>query len=419
MSYYETFGSKIYRHISLDELHKLIVNSIGRTGPVEIDVREATGYVLYMDVKAKYSRPLYSISHVDGFAVSSTDTHNASNENPVKLKIIDGDPRKGLEIELRSGEAFFVETGYPIPINSDAVIPIEETKIIEGYVYVYKPVSKGYHVFPSETDFKRDELVFKAGRRLSIFDIKTLMDLGVWSVKVYGKPRIAVFSIGDELVDEPYPGGTYIPASTRYVDKYCLEYYNGEVVHMGILPDDPETIVNVIENYLDKTDIVITIGGVSMGPRDHTWISLFKTLKPDKWWRGVKFWPGRSNSGMIVRGKPIVNQPGLPQSSISTLLFILTPLVRYMQGEALKLDYPYKLARVDKEYVFEKYVDHHRIYYTYTLDEEAVIIENPGSYYLKPLINSNGFIILNPYMTRLEKNQTISVYRYPPIHGLF
>lgn len=410
---------KQYKHIELETLYEILKTSVSRTKIVRIDSKKAVGYVLAKPIHAIYDRPPLDISHVDGFAVRSSDLVNASRKNPVKLRLVKNiDPRRAGDYVLSRGETVFVETGHPIPVGADAVIPVEDTIVNDEYVYFHYSIKPGFHVFPGETDLRRGDLVFDKGVRITPLVIKILLDLGYNEVYVYNKPRIAIYSIGDEIIDQPYdPEIDKLPGSTRYLDKYSIKYYGGIIVDEDILPDNPEKIMNRIKNILHRTDLVVTIGGVSMGPKDKTWITLYRGFKPEKYWRGVKIWPGRSNSGLIVNGKPIINQPGLHQSSLTTLILIITPILNYMQGLELKPKYPCIEAELEEDIVMEKYIDHYRIWYLKLEGNRVKPIENKGSYYLSPMTKSNSYTILKPGVTKINRNTKINTCFYPPIHS--
>lgn len=418
--YFREYGYKRYRHVRLEELYDIIRRFIGRVNRVRVDVRKSLGHVLAEEIRVKYDRPDKDISHVDGFAVRSDDLSTATIYLPVKLRIVKGvDPRKADKYVLRRGETVFVETGHPIPPNADAVIPIEEVKIEGNYIIVDKPVYRYYHVFRRGSDFKAGEIVFTPGTRISSMVVKTLLDLGYEEVVVYRKPRVTLFSVGDELVDQPYkPGSGYLPASTRYLDEQALKYYGAEIIESRIIPDDPWVITKSVKEALEKADLVVTIGGVSMGPRDHSWIALYENLHPRMWWRGVKIFPGRSNSGLIIDDKLVVNQPGLHQSSLSTLILILTPILNYLQGGILKPIYPCFEVCLENDVYFNKYFDHYKIGFLNVRDGKAYFIESPGSYHLKPMTSSNAFTIVEPGIERIRKESYIDACIYPPIHGL-
>jgi len=416
--YFSVLSVKRYSHISLDELYRMLKASVKRVEVVRADPRKAVGLVLAEDLYAKFDRPEKDISHVDGFAVRSQDLLSTSTFYPTRLRLVkDVDPRNADKYSLKRGEAVFVETGYPIPENADAVIPVEAVRVEGGYIVVDKPVHKYYQVFPKGSDYVAGELVAKRGSRITPLLAKALLDLGFEEVLVYRRPRVVVYGVGDELRDEPYrPGMSFLPASSLYLDMEAMKYYGGEIVETGILPDSPEAIAGSVERALAKADLVITIGGVAMGPRDYSWLSLHERLKAEVWWRGVKVLPGRATSGFVVNGKVVVNQPGLPLSTLSSLILILTPLLNYMQGLELEPKYPCTEVVIENDISFTGFTDHYKIAFLRVEGRRARFIEARGSYYLKPALASNAFTLVDPGIERIRQESFVEACFYPPLH---
>jgi len=416
--YFDGYKRKLYTHVDLDKLYSLFKKHVKPIEKIKIDVRKSIGYIIAEDVYAKYDRPLKNISHVDGFAVRSDDVFNASQFSTIKLKIVKNiDPRKADTYILGRGETVFVETGYPIPVNADAVIPVENVEVKDEYIIVDKPVYRYYQVFLKATDFKQGELAIPKGTRITPLHVKILMDLGYSEVFVYRKPRISILNIGSELVDSPFnPESENLPASTMYLDTYSLTYYGGEIVDNKIIPDDPGLILEAVKNSLENSDVVITIGGVSMGPRDYTWMSIVSGFERSIYWRGVKIFPGRATSGFIIDGKPVINQPGLPLSSLSCLILVITPLINYLQGGVLKPSYPCFEVKLMNDISFKTFIDHYKLAFLKVEDGKASMVEMKGSYYLKTVLHSNSFTVLTPGVETIRKDSYIDACIYPPLH---
>ncbi len=419
MTEYSFIYEKIYKHMDLSKLYDLIRNNVRPLKTIRIDVRNAYNYVLAEDIYSPIDRPIDDLSHVDGFAVRYEDVKHASRESPVRLRIVkDINPRSAGEHEIREGEAVFVETGYPIPKGSDLVIPAEDVEIRDEYIIVYKSYEKYQHVFPRGTDYKAGSLVFRKGTRISPFMIKTMLDLGIGKIVVYDKPRVAIYSVGNELVDQPYdPSTGKLPTSTRIVDKYAVEYYGGIVIEEGKLNDDPGEIVGTIDNILDFVDMVITIGGVSMGPRDYSWISLYKKYKPRHYWRGLKIHPARSTSGLIIGDKIIINQPGLHQSSLSALILVITPILNYLQGMGIEPRYKCFRMISYRDYFENKMIDHYRVRPVRIINDSfGEILSMKGSYYLSPVNNGDAFTVLKPGVRGVGKGDVFKACIYEPVY---
>ena len=388
----------------------------------EIDVRYALGYVLAEDIYSPIDRPFIDISHVDGYAIRSIDTQGASSMKPIKLKVVKGvDPRNAHKYTIKEGEAVFVETAYPLPVGADAVVPVESVKRKGDMIYVYREIKSGLDVFRKGSDFKKGEKIASKGDYINLSIQKALMDLGIKYVKVFCRPRIAIIGVGSELTDEIVtPSTSKITASSSFFLKHILEYYGAKIAYMGLAKDDPNDLISKI-NYLlrKRIDLIITIGGVSMGPKDFTWITIYQFYRPRIFFRGLKAHPGRSTSGTLVEGTPIINLPGLPQSTLSGTLFIILPIINYMAGHGFSVKLPFIDVRIDDDYVFDKYVGFYRLRFL-KIDynkNRASIIRGLGSYHVSVFIKSNAFTIIKPGVKTIPKGEKIRAYYLEPIYN--
>jgi len=411
--------SRLYRYLTPSEALRILIEGLGRREHL-IDVRRALGKVLAEDVYSPIDRPWTNLSHVDGFAVHSKDTLGATSTSPTKLRVVEGvDPRNAHEYSLKNGEAVFVETGYPIPKGADAVIPVEAVKVVDKYILVYSSVKPGFNITPKAGDIGRGKLVARKGTVITPALQKLMIDLGIRNVKVYDNPKVVVIGVGDELVDEVIPPTTSkIPNSSTYMVKGILNYYGANVVKTMILPDDPEKLVNEIKELANNVDVVVTIGGVSMGPRDYTWISLKEKLGVAKYFRGLRIQPGRATSGLRISDSVVINMPGLPQSTLASLVFILLPLINYLRGIGPYIKLPYTIAVNKRKVKIRKYPSFHRIRYVTLEDKYAEVVAETDSYYASPIALTDGFTIIPPGKTIIDENEEIKVYHLPPIHEI-
>lgn len=392
-----------------------------RLSTSELDIRYAYGYVLAEDIYAPIDRPFTDISHVDGYAVRSIDTRGASSRNPVKLKVVDTvDPRNAHKYVLGEGEAVFVETAYPLPVNADAVVPVESVRREGNIVYVYREIKSGSEVFRKGSDFRMGEKVASRGDVINPSIQRILMDLGIKYVKVYRRPRVAIIGVGSELTDEVVePSTSKITASSSYFLKHILEHQGAKIAYMGLAKDDPNDLISMI-NYLlrKRIDLIITIGGVSMGPRDFTWITIYQYYRPKIFFRGLRTHPGRSTSGILVEGIPIINLPGLPQSTLSGTLFIILPIINYMYGRGFHVKLPFIDVEIDDDYVFDKYMGFYRLRFLKINYNEgkAKIIRGLGSYHVSIFTRSDAFTIIKPGVKSISKGERIRAYYLEPIY---
>lgn len=367
-----------------------------------VKVEDSVGHVLAEDVISPRDVPPFDIAHYDGYAVRSEDTLYASHERPRKLSIVGemgllDSPEK---LKISDGEAAKVVTGSPLPDGSDAVAPREQVREGDGYIELVRPVPKGYHVVPRGSDVRKGEVILRRGARVGGKEAKVLMDLGVEKVKVYRRPRAYVLPIGSEFVE----GGRRETHS--FLISYLIERNGGEAIRARPVEDDPEEIGEAMRSALEEADILVTIGGLSMGPRDYVWAQAMKIGRPI--FRGLRAHPGKVTSAALSK-KPIVMLPGLIQSTISGSIFILLPLIRYISGLTpsplylkgefeLKDDVevsaykPFKRLRLAK--VTERGVE----IFKYASSDEGV------------LLRADGLVIIDEGVERMRKGERVKVW---------
>ncbi len=411
---------KLYKYVEPREAVKILIHDTKPTIAVEVDVRESCFHTIAEDVYSPIDRPWTNISHFDGYAVRSIDTQKASSTNPVKLRIIqEVDPRNAHQYTLGEGEAVYVETGYPLPINADSIVPVESTRRIGDYILVYHPARPGDHVIHMSGDVAKGELILRKGAVITPAIQNLLISLGIERVLVRKPPRVSIISIGSELTDEPIaPTTSKIPASSAYMVENTVKFYGGEINEKTIVNDDTKEIVETISQILEEADLIITIGGVSMGPKDLTWTSIHNAFKSEHGFRGIKVQPGRATSGFNIKGKIIVNLPGLPQSTFTGLVTIVLPVLNYLLGRRAEINAPFINARSKQRYIIKGYPSFYRLRFAVIENGAAsLIVENNSSYFIKPIALSNGFTIIPPNKTVVEKGEELKVYILPPFYN--
>lgn len=407
---------RLYRYVDPRRAVEILAPSSSILGVEEIDVRDSLYRVLASDITSPAPRPWANISHVDGFAVRSSDTCGASSSNPVLLRLVkEVDSRSAHEYRLKPGETVFVETGHPVPEGADAVYPVESTRVIGDNVAFFKPARSGENIIPRGSDVGEKTVVARRGERITPALQKLLMDLGIPAVEVYEKPRVTIVSVGSELVDKAVPASTgKIPASSAYLVESILTYWGCNVVGTVKAFDEPGDIAEKTINALEKSHVVVSIGGVSMGPRDHTWTTLYRFFKPSRFFRGVKIHPGRSTSGMLVDQKIIVNLPGLPLSTVSGLVLVLIPLIHKLMDVVFKL--PYIEVYVKNTVYFKLYRPFHK-FRLVDLDYESMqaVIHDVDSYHVYPLVKADGFTLVPPGVDKVVEKTLLKTYFLEPL----
>ncbi len=419
MSENEFYKKKLFQYQDINTVIKELIKNSGLSPRIKkMPTIEAIGLYAAKDIVAEKDKPEWNQSLVDGYAIISMDTDNASKDKPIRLKIIEKvDPREAGKYTLKNGETVYVDTGFPLPKGANATIPIETAEIDNGYLLVKKPVKPYENTVPKGTDIKKGENLVSKGEKITGLHTRVLLDAGVHEVTVYSQPKITVFPIGDELM-EPWetpvkPG--QVNETTRYVIKHFLEKYPVNLKYGKILPDNPEKIVEEIMKELreNRPDIIVTISGVSLGRKDYSWITLKEKLKPKYAYRGVKIHPGRTNSGMALEGTVIINLPGFIQSSMAGILFILLPLVRYMNGKTPEPKLACEtLVNEETFSLGEEWSDYYKIrYVVQTSRGMGRILDKTRGPMTATLIKTSGITIMPPGKNRVEKGEEITVYK--------
>jgi molybdenum cofactor synthesis domain-containing protein len=297
----------------------------------ETPIEEAFGRVLVEDVIAGFSVPPFDRASMDGYAVRAEDTFGASGFNPNRLKLI-GVQHAGelFEGKVGKGECVQVATGSPVPEGSDAVVMVEFTKLDGDHVEIQKPAYPSANISPVGEDIKTGDTVIEAGEMLTPAKVGALAALNRETIRVYAKPRVAVFSTGSEI--KPL-GSDLSPSQIYDVNSYTLTSIISasgcESTMNGIVPDDRESIEKSILDAASH-DMGVFSGGSSVGVRD-----LFGEVIEELGevlFHGLQVKPGKPTLFGIVEGTPIFGMPGYPTSCLSNAYIFLTPALRAMAG---------------------------------------------------------------------------------------
>ncbi|MCX8066860.1 MAG: molybdopterin molybdotransferase MoeA [Anaerolineae bacterium] len=312
-------------HIAFQE----ILNHVAPLSPIALSLTEAMGLVLAEEVRAEENYPPFAASTVDGWAVVAAD------DSP-RRRILEGSGLAGEvpQAHVVPGTAARVMTGAPLPPGSDAVV-MREDSVEEGeFVRFTRAVRPGENVRPAGSDIAAGTVVLKAGTPLGPAEIGLLATVGRFSVRVHPRPRVAVLSTGDELV-EPWevPGPGQIRDSNRYALIAAVRQAGGEVVHSGRVSDRAEDLQEEVRRALEEADVLITSGGVSEGDRDLVGVVLSELGIVH--FRRVRQKPGKPLTFATVGGKPCFALPGNPVSALVSFELYVRPALRRMAGHTL------------------------------------------------------------------------------------
>ncbi len=311
---------------SIDEALSLLRNlETKRLGSEQIPLHTALGRVSAEDIQAKNDLPLFDRSAVDGYAVKAKDTFGASQFN---LKIL-----RLTENEVREGEARQIWTGNPLPWGADAVIMLEYTKKINGKIEVGFSGTPGTNVSKKGEDVQRGEVAIKAGTRLKPHHLGLLAALGATHVNVTKKPRVAILSTGNELVEAGNePKRSQISETNRIILSSMCKELGVDSLDLGIAKDDLTEITSKIRRGLEKADVVITTGGTSVGYPDLVPMAVNRIGVPGVIVHGIAIRPGMPTALATLQGKPVFILSGNPVAAIFGFEIFARPLLLKLLG---------------------------------------------------------------------------------------
>ncbi len=306
-------------------------------GPETVALEVALGRVLAEDVRATVDVPGFDRSNMDGFAVRAADTFGATEEEPVRLRLNDEILATGIqpEIEVEAGTATTIATGGMLPRGADAVAPIEITDADPDdprFVLVRAPRVPGAAVSFAGTDMGRGETVLFAGTKLTSRETGVLAAIGCDRVAVVKRPKVAILSTGDEIVqpgEEMRPGLVFDSNGRILAD--AVRELGGDPVFFGAIRDDVDALREALDRALETSDLVLLSGGTSKGEGDLN-ATVVRALDPGILVHGVALKPGKPICLAAAGDKPVVILPGFPTSAIFTFHEFVAGLLRDLAG---------------------------------------------------------------------------------------
>jgi molybdopterin molybdotransferase len=314
--------------ISLDDaLATLLAQITPLTATETLATADARGRVLAADLVSPVDVPPADNSAMDGYALHSADLADAGRLLPVTQRI----PAGSVPLPLPPGEAARIFTGAQVPPGADTVVMQEFTELVDERLRVTQPITAGQHVRLRGEDVRAGSVVLPAGTRLDAVALGLAATAGAAQVAVTRRPRVALFSTGDELVmpGEPLPPGA-IYNSSRFTLRALLEGLGCEVVDLGIVPDKLDATRAALREAAAKADVILTSGGVSVGEEDHLRPAVQAEGRLDLWAIAIK--PGKPFAYGRVGEAHFIGLPGNPVSSLVTFLVLVRPALLKLQG---------------------------------------------------------------------------------------
>ena len=318
-----------------------------------VDLEDAAGRVPADAVRATRAMPGFARATVDGYAVRAADTYGASDGLPGYLDIL-GAVRMGVpaDLDLQPGGAVAIPTGGMLPVGADSVVMVEYTdETVPGTIEIHRAVAPGEGVVRADEDAKAGEELVPAGRPLRAHDLGLLAAAGVAKVEVRARPKVAIFSTGDEVV--PYETAELAPGQVRDACSLPLaglvREAGGQPVLAGIVPDEPDKLKLAVSEAMSWADVIVITAGSSVGVRDDTAAVVASLGEPGIFCHGLSIQPGKPTLLAECNEVPIVGLPGNPRSALVVFRLIGMPIIRSVGGWETFVPEPTAVARLSQD----------------------------------------------------------------------
>jgi len=323
------------KNISLEEAQNILLANCKSVGLEHVHFQDSLGRVLGEDIVSPENIPPFARSPYDGYAFRAADTLQAAKDNPVILEVIEEVPAGNAPTRIvSSGKAVKILTGSPIPEGADAVTKYEETEINGNLVSVFTPFQAGENIVPAGEDVPKGEIIAARGTVVSPPVLGLMAALGITEVPVFKRPRIAIISTGDELLDisEPLKPGMIRNSNSYTLAAYCREI-GAEPIILAATKDKIEEIGARIERGLADADMVITTGGVSVGDYDVVGEALDFIGAETLYWK-IEIKPGSPNLAAVKDGKLILALSGNPAAALVIFHLLGTGFIKKLAGRS-------------------------------------------------------------------------------------
>lgn len=311
-----------------------------------VALHQCNGRILAETIIATLDLPSADNSAMDGYAIRHAD-FEPGKRFPIQQRSYAGDTPE----PLQAGKAIRLFTGSILPEGADTVVMQEDTCEENGEVIINNISEKGRHVRYQGEDVKRGAEIITKGSRLGAAEVALIASQGIAEVDVFPVLKVGILTTGDELVAPGQPrAAEHIYNSNGPMITALVGNQGAQVVNVLHAVDTPEAITSAFETLLEECDLVLTVGGVSVGDKDLVKPTIEQLGGTLDMWR-VNMKPGRPVALAHARNKPIVCLPGNPVSAFVVYALLVSPLVRTMQGRAHALP-PIRYGTLDTDRVF-------------------------------------------------------------------
>ena len=403
------------KFIALEEALEILNKNTKALKSEVVSIKDSLKRVLYGDVKSKINNPPFNKSVFDGYAFKSEDSKGTSKENPIELKIVD-EIFAGMwpEIEIKHGEAVRIMTGAPIPVGADCVLKQEETERHGDLVKIFKEMKSYENISFMGEDIKIGETLIKKGKRLDYADLGIMASSGISEVLVYKKPRVSIISTGDEVCDinsTLKPGKIY--DSNLYSLSARIEELGYNVLSMEHVGDNILKIGEAIEKAFEKSDIVFTTGGASVGEKD-LMQKVSESIGFEKLFWKIKIKPGSAVVCSKKEEKILISLSGNPNAALTTFELLGKPVLKKLEGEEeninIKREKGVLMDSFNKKSPQRRFLRGNVIY-----DEKGAKVYitqiKSGNGILSSLLNANCLIEIEKGNEGLNRGEVVSIIK--------
>jgi molybdenum cofactor synthesis domain-containing protein len=315
--------------IPVREAISIVLGQTSRLAVEAIALGDSLNRVLAEDIIADCDLPPFDRAQMDGYAVRAEDV----SKTPARLGIVgESAAGSGWHHEMKAGEAVRIMTGAPVPLGADAVQQVELTRESNGHVEILESVDAGRSIVKRASEIRTGETVLRAGEDINAAMIATLASFGYAQVKVGRRPRVAIMATGSELVDiDQKPGKDQIRDSNNYTLAVYAKLAGATVDRLPLAGDDTEELKQQMAAAAERSDVLITSGGVSMGVYDFTKAAL-KELGAEIFFERVSLRPGKPTVFGRLGHTLLFGLPGNPVSVAVTFNLFARAALRAMQG---------------------------------------------------------------------------------------
>ena len=410
--------------VSFHEAKQILKRSFSPkpVGIEKISLSKAHNRVLARDILSPIDVPPFDRSTVDGYAVKAADTFGADENHTITLKLC-GHVTIGAppSIVVEKGTAVEAVTGAPLPKGADAVVMLEYAIQRENNVSMHRPVSKGENVMKTGSDIEKQKTALKKGQTLSSREIGVLAALGLTQVEVYKRPKVAILSTGEEIVEpgKPLPPGKIYDINAHTLSAAVLEC-GAEPINLGIISDNINQLKTAIRKALDLADVIVTSGGVSVGPKDIVPEVLDTLGTPGVIVCGIAVKPGKPTTIAMINKKLVFSLPGHPTSSLLMFYLIVRPILFQITG--IHEQTPLTLKATVATKMFPARGRRTFVMVNLTCNKSDKLIASPVplglSGAITTLTKADGFVKIEEKKQFIDAGEEVTVYLFKPKNWL-